>query len=72
MIVAGSGTTAGKVYKIVPTIVDENIVWTESGGVIMANEQIIIEQLKESLRLGKITLQDIPEQWRVKLTESEE
>ncbi|MFA5720579.1 MAG: hypothetical protein WC939_05950, partial [Acholeplasmataceae bacterium] len=29
MIVAGSGTTSGKVYKIVPTVVDENIVWTK-------------------------------------------
>ena len=29
MIVSGSGTTSGKVYKIVPTVVDENIVWTK-------------------------------------------
>jgi hypothetical protein len=29
MVVAGSGTTASKVYKIVPTVVDENIVWTK-------------------------------------------
>jgi len=29
MIVSGSGTTAGKVYKIVPTVVDANIVWTK-------------------------------------------
>ena len=38
----------------------------------MANEQIIIEQLKESLRLGKITLQDIPEQWRLKVLNDSE
>lgn len=29
LIVAGSGTTAGKVYKIVPTVVDANIVWAK-------------------------------------------
>jgi hypothetical protein len=28
-VVSGSGTTAGKIYKLVPTIVDENIVWTK-------------------------------------------
>ena len=29
MIVAGSGSTAGKVYKIVPTVVDADIIWTK-------------------------------------------
>jgi hypothetical protein len=29
VVVSGSGTTAGKVYKLVPTIIDENIVWTK-------------------------------------------
>ena len=28
-VVSGSGTTTGKIYKLVPTIVDENIVWTK-------------------------------------------
>jgi len=29
LAISGSGTTSGKVYKIVPTVVDENIVWTK-------------------------------------------
>jgi hypothetical protein len=30
MVVLGSGTSAGKVYKITPTVVDDNIVWAKT------------------------------------------
>ena len=68
MIVAGSGTTAGKVYKIVPTVVDENIVWTKVR-CKHGRQRLIIEALVEQVKNGDIALEQIPDVWRDKVQE---